>query len=57
VGSGRQPPDWTAALLAARDRTRAAPTFAPDGLYFSGADYAARFGLPPTVRRAAAGLA
>ena len=34
----------------ARDRTRAAPTFAPDGLYFAGADYDARFGLPPTVR-------
>ena len=26
---------------AARDRTRAAPTFAADGLYFTGADYAA----------------
>ena len=30
--------------------TRAAPTFAPDGLYLAGADYDARFGLPPTVR-------
>ena len=50
VGAGRQAPEWIAALLAARDRTRAAPTFAADGLYLAGADYDARFGLPPTVR-------
>ena len=48
VGAGRQPPAWIGELLAARDRTRGAPTFAPDGLYFAGADYDARFGLPPT---------
>ena len=50
VGAGKQPPDWIATLLAARDRTRAAPTFAADGLYFAGADFDARFGLPPTIR-------
>jgi tRNA pseudouridine38-40 synthase len=50
VGAGRQEPSWLAELLAARDRARAAPTFAPDGLYLAGADYDARFGLPPTVR-------
>jgi tRNA pseudouridine38-40 synthase len=50
VGAGKQPPDWIAGLLAARDRTRAAPTFAADGLYFAGADFDARFGLPPTIR-------
>ncbi len=50
VGAGRHDPDWVAQLLAARDRTRAAPTFAADGLYLTGADYDARFGLPPTVR-------
>ena len=50
VGAGRQPPDWIASLLAARDRTLAAPTFSADGLYLAGADYDARFGLPPTVR-------
>ena len=50
VGAGRQPPGWIGELLAARDRTRAAPTFAADGLYFTGADYDARFGLPPTRR-------
>ncbi|MEO8346063.1 MAG: tRNA pseudouridine(38-40) synthase TruA [Betaproteobacteria bacterium] len=50
VGAGKRDPSWIAELLAARDRTRAAPTFAADGLYFSGATYDARFGLPPTVR-------
>ena len=42
VGAGKQARDWIADLLAARDRTRAAPTFAPDGLYLTGADYDAR---------------
>ena len=37
-------------MRAARDRTRAAPTFAADGLYFTGADYDARWGLPATRR-------
>ncbi len=50
VGAGRLPPEAMLALLMARDRTRAPPTFAPDGLYFAGADYDARFGLPDTVR-------
>jgi len=53
VGSGRQPPAWIGGLLAVRDRTRAAPTFAADGLYLCGADYDARFGLPPTRRAVA----
>lgn len=39
VGLGRQPPEWAAALLAARNRSLAAPTFAADGLYFAGVDY------------------
>lgn len=50
VGAGKQPPSWMATLLAGRDRTRAAPTFAPDGLYFAGADYDSRWSLPPTRR-------
>jgi tRNA pseudouridine38-40 synthase len=50
VGAHRQPPAWIEALLAQRDRTRAAPTFAPDGLYFAGADYDVAFGLPATHR-------
>jgi tRNA pseudouridine38-40 synthase len=50
VGAGKHPPGWIAELLAGRDRTRAAPTFAPDGLYFTGADYDAKWALPPTRR-------
>jgi len=53
VGAGREPPEWIGALLAARDRTKAAPTFAASGLYLAGADYDARFGLPPTRRAVA----
>jgi tRNA pseudouridine38-40 synthase len=50
VGAGRQPTGWIEALLAQRDRTRAAPTFAAAGLYFTGADYDVDFGLPATRR-------
>lgn len=48
VGSGRHPPGWIAELLAGRDRTRAAPTFAADGLYLTGIDYAPHWNLPAT---------
>ena len=50
VGAGRESPAAMDALLESRDRSRAPPTFAADGLYFAGADYDARFALPPTVR-------
>ena len=50
IGAGRQPAAWMAELLAARDRTRGAPTFGAEGLYFTGVDYDARFGLPRTRR-------
>ena len=49
VGCGRQPASWIGDLLAGRDRARAAPTFAAAGLYFTGADYPARFNLPATI--------
>jgi tRNA pseudouridine38-40 synthase len=50
VGTGKATPAWMGELLAARDRTRGPATFTPDGLYFCGADYDARFALPPTRR-------
>lgn len=50
IGAGKADAAWLAGLLEARDRTRAPATFAPDGLYFTGADYDARFALPPTRR-------
>ena len=46
VGQGLEPPAWLAQVLAARDRDAAAPTFAPDGLYFLGPVYDPRWGLP-----------
>ncbi len=46
VGSGRQPPGWLAEVLAARDRDAAAPTFAPDGLYFVGPQYDEHHRIP-----------
>lgn len=50
VGKGKYPPEWMAELLHHADRTRAAPTFAPDGLYFSGVDYDPKWNLPGTGR-------
>ena len=50
VGAGRQPVEWMARLLAARDRRLGAPTFAPGGLYLSGIDYDGRWGLPAFVQ-------
>ncbi|MGE5338200.1 MAG: tRNA pseudouridine(38-40) synthase TruA [Gemmatimonadota bacterium] len=47
VGLGRQPPDWAGELLAGRDRRLAAPTASAAGLYLTGVDYDASFGLPP----------
>lgn len=46
VGKGRYPPHWLGELLVARDRRRAAPTFAAEGLYLETIDYDARWGLP-----------
>ncbi len=39
VGSGARSERWLADVLAARDRSQAAATFAPDGLYFVGPYY------------------
>jgi tRNA pseudouridine38-40 synthase len=50
VGASRRTRAWLADVLAAADRRRGAATFAPDGLYFAGADYDARFALPSTRR-------
>ncbi len=46
VGTGRQAPDWLLAVMAARNRDAAAPTFSADGLYFVGPYYDASLGLP-----------
>jgi tRNA pseudouridine38-40 synthase len=46
VGTGTRQPDWMAEVLASRSREAAAPTFAPDGLYFVSPHYDAPHGLP-----------
>ncbi|MXS79447.1 tRNA pseudouridine38-40 synthase [Nitrosomonas eutropha] len=46
IGQGKHPPEWMQVLLGKRDRTLAAPTFAPDGLYLAGVRYDARWNLP-----------
>ncbi len=48
VGSGRQEEGWIMELLAGRDRTLAADTAPPDGLYLAEVEYPSHFGLPET---------
>ena len=49
VGSGRRDIDWIGELLRGLDRTRAAATAVPDGLYLVGVTYPQHFGLPEDV--------
>ena len=51
VGAGRRSLAAFGEILKSRDRKRAAPTFAPDGLYLCDIEYDAKFGLPPLRRR------
>jgi tRNA pseudouridine38-40 synthase len=46
VGQGLQQPGWISEVLQARNRDAAAPTFAPDGLYFLGPVYDRAWNLP-----------
>lgn len=46
VGRGRHPAQWTAEVLASRDRDCAAPTFMPDGLYLAQVGYPEQFAVP-----------
>ncbi|MFV8816639.1 tRNA pseudouridine(38-40) synthase TruA [Haliea sp. E17] len=48
VGSGRQQAGWIAELLEGRDRTKAADTAPPDGLYLAEIEYPDHYQLPPT---------
>ncbi len=49
VGTGVREPDWIAELIEARDRSVAAPTFYPSGLYLTGVGYPEQFGLPQSA--------
>ena len=48
IGKGKHPPQWMKEVLESRNRNRAAPTFAPDGLYLRRITYDAKWGLPQT---------
>lgn len=50
VGKGAHPPDWIAELIDSRDRSLAAPTFSPSGLYLSGVEYDTHWQLPMNGR-------
>lgn len=49
VGCGKRESAWMSDVLAARNRDVAAPTFPPDGLYFSGPYYDPVWSLPEQV--------
>jgi tRNA pseudouridine38-40 synthase len=46
VGAGKQPTQWIGEVLRSKDRNRAAPTFAPEGLYLERIEYEEKWGLP-----------
>ena len=46
VGDGSKPASWLRDVLESRDRSLAAATFSPDGLYFQGPYYDAAHGIP-----------
>ncbi len=46
IGAGEQPVEWISELLAARDRTRAAATAKPNGLYLVDVTYPEKWHIP-----------
>ena len=46
VGKGKHPPHWVAEVLRARDRARAAPTFAPEACISTRSNTTPRWKLP-----------
>lgn len=49
IGAGRRPPEWAAQVLAATDRTVAAMTASPFGLYLVAVEYPSASGLPESA--------
>ena len=46
IGKGKHAPAWAAEILQSRERSRAAPTFAPEGLCLEQVEYEAHWNLP-----------
>jgi len=51
VGSGKYPSAWLREMLEGCDRSRAAPTFMPDGLYLARIAYDPKWRLPQEAAR------
>ncbi|CAG0906614.1 unnamed protein product, partial [Darwinula stevensoni] len=49
VGRGSCEPEWIQTVIAAKNRSLAAPTFMANGLYFAKADYPSEFALPEAM--------
>ena len=49
IGQGFESPEWMAQVIQSKRRDAAAPTFSPDGLYFQGPIYDAKWGLPTST--------
>ena len=56
IGKGKQPPHWAREVLASRDRSRAAPTFEPAGLYLARIEYGDAWDLPRVQATQSLGL-
>jgi tRNA pseudouridine38-40 synthase len=50
VGTGRREINWLTELLISKDRSLAAPTFAPDGLYLAKVSYDEKWNLPQITK-------
>lgn len=46
IGKGKHEPQWAKEVLLSRERAKAAPTFAPEGLYLEKIEYDMKWGLP-----------
>jgi tRNA pseudouridine38-40 synthase len=46
VGKGKHPPRWAAEVLQSGERSKAAPTFGPEGLVLEKIEYDMKWGLP-----------
>jgi tRNA pseudouridine38-40 synthase len=49
VGMGEASPEWLGEVLAKQDRSQAAPTAAPEGLYFVSARYPEQYDFPASA--------
>jgi tRNA pseudouridine38-40 synthase len=47
IVKGKHPPRWISEVLTSRDRSKAAPTFGPQGLYLDKIEYPPQWQLPP----------